>query len=606
MAGGYKLEQGSHAAALANGERLLATKPALAVTQARALLDEDPQDRAALHLLARAHDRLGQPGPAIAAREAAMRLARRLPAIDRAFAAMARGRPDEALKLLAPHLAVEPDEPLGTFVAGEALHRTGQLGAAATHLARAVAQAPGFVEAQMALARVRYARFEPDLALEALKGAQGHPDATRLRAALLGETGDHAGAEAAWRALAAAGRDDGALHLSHGDALRTLGRTEDAARAYRAAIGTRRPALQAWWSLASLGGRRIEDAEIPCLAELEARERDAEVRVHLNFALGAAHDARGQYGEAFARYARGNALRRQALDWDAKAFARRQQAIARDCGADFLAARAGWGAQDAAPVFVVGMARSGSTLLEQALARHPQVETCGETPALPAVMLEAMHARGFDPETQAAEFLLSLGQEDCRLLGEDYLRRVSVRRREGRTRFIDKMPHNWAESAFIRLVLPRAAIVDIRRGAADCCLSNFALLFAPGHPSSYGIDDWIAYFTAYRDFMAEQPGVIGLRYEALIDDFEGQLRRVLDELGLGWDAACLDFASPGRAVATASAEQVRRPLNRDGIGAWRRFEPWLGEWLPRLETLDGPDRAIRRPRSPARPRPRRS
>lgn len=590
MTGGYRYQQGSHAAALANGERLLATKPAAAAMQARALLDEDPADRAALALLARALDRQGQSREAMAAREQAMRLTRRLPAIDRAFAALNSGRAGEALKLAEAHLKREPDEPLALLLAGEALVRTGRRREGRARLERAVAAAPGFAQAHYALARLHYESFHPAAALAALtplgEGPALPPDLQRFRAGLLGEAGDFAASEQAFAALAAALPQEGMAQLDHGHALRTLGKTEAAAAAYARALAAARPAHAAWWGLASLGGQRIDDAALPGIADLAERTPDPELRATLHFALGAALEARGDFAGAFASYAQGNALRRAALGWNADAFAARQQAIVRHCDAAFFAARAGWGNPDPAPIFLVGMARSGSTLLEQALSGHSAIEGCGEMPAIAAVMHEEAEARGLDVEADAATFLQSLSAADCARLGGEYLNRVAVRRRQGKARFIDKLPHNWAELAFIRLILPKAAIIDLRRHPRDCALSNFALLFAPGHPSSYGLGDWAAYYAAYRAFLRDCPvAVIPARYEALVDDMEGELRRILSALDLPWDAACLDFAGNARAVATASAEQVRRPLNRAGIGAWKRFEPWLGDALPRLEAL---------------------
>ena len=581
MTGSFRFQQGSRAAALANGERLLSEKPAVAAMQARALLDADPQDRAALLLLVRAFDRQGCKDEAIAARNEVMRLTRQLPHVDGAFAALNSGHLDEALKLAESHLAREPDEPLGLLVAGEASVRLGLRRKGGVFLDRAIAAAPGLIPAHLSRARLHYEGFNPAAALAALapliRSGSLPIEAKRFHAGLLGEAGDYIGAERAFADIAASQPQEGTAQLDYGHALRTLGKAEEAKAAYRRAVDAARPNHAAWWGIASLGGALLDDTDIDCIASLGAAAPDPDLAVALHFALAKAIEARGDLGRAFVHYKKGNELRRNAMEWDASAFSARQKGIARECDAKFFKDRAVWGDPDPSPIFLVGMARSGSTLLEQALAGHAEIEGCGEMPAIAAILHEEAEDRGLNAESNIVAFLTSLSAEDCARLGGEYLARVAVRRRLGKRYFVDKLPHNWAELAFIKLILPKSTIIDLRRDPRDCCISNFAMLFAPGHPSSYGIGDWAAYYGTYRKFLRSLPvPVISLRYEGLVQDLEGELRRVLDAIGLPWDRACLNFADNVRAVATASTEQVRRPLNRSGLGTWQRFKPWLG------------------------------
>jgi len=313
-----------------------------------------------------------------------------------------------------------------------------------------------------------------------------------------------------------------------------------------------------------------------------------EDRFHLHFALGKALEDRGRAEPAFAHYAEGNRLRRAGIDYDPEEISghvRRSTAL---FTAGFLAAREGQGCPAPDPIFILGMPRAGSTLIEQILASHPQVEGTMELPDIPA-LAKGLGARKLKSEPSAyPECLADLGADQLRALGEDYLETTRVQRKTDRPFFIDKMPNNWAHVGLIRLILPNARIIDARRHPLACCFSNFKQHFARGQGFSYDLAELGLYYRDYVTLMAHfdavQPGRIHLMLnEALIDDPEAEVRRLLDHLGLPFDPACLRFHENERAVRTASSEQVRRPINREGIDAWRAYELWLGPLKDALE-----------------------
>ncbi len=295
---------------------------------------------------------------------------------------------------------------------------------------------------------------------------------------------------------------------------------------------------------------------------------------HLHFALGKALEDQQQPARAFPHYEEGNRLRREGIPYDAAETTEQVDRTIAFFTPEFFAARDGWGCPAPDPIFILGMPRSGSTLVEQILASHPLVEGTAELPDIP-LLARKLFGRDGGPEALAA-----LSADDVRSLGEEYIERTKVQRREGKPFFIDKMPNNWVHVGLIRLILPNAKIIDARRHPLDCCVSNFRQHYARGQGFSYSLEDMGRYYADYVRLMAHfdrvQPGrVIRVIHEQLVDDPEAEIRRLLDALGLVFDPACLAFHETKRAVRTASSEQVRRPINREGIGQWRAYEAWL-------------------------------
>jgi predicted Zn-dependent protease len=371
------------------------------------------------------------------------------------------------------------------------------------------------------------------------------------------------------------------LHLSVAHALKTVGRTQESIESYRAAAAARPSFGEAYWSLANLKTYRFTADE---LSRMRAEEASAEVklvdRYHLCFALGKALEDRGEYPESFIYYERGNALKKTECRYKPEPLERNARLQASLCTRDFFEARRGYGAPSNAPIFIVGLPRSGSTLIEQILASHSQVEGTMELADIPRLVqdLQGREMQGAPPRYPGV--LAELTAQDFTRFGERYLSDTQVYR-AGKPRFIDKMPNNFRHLGLIHLMLPQAKIIDARREPMACCLSNFKQLFASGQQFTYSVDDITRYYRMYVELMAHWdsalPGrILRVQHEEVVDDLETQVRRVLDFCELEFEPTCIDFHKTQRTVHTASSEQVRRPINRDGVEQWRHYEPWLG------------------------------
>ena len=371
------------------------------------------------------------------------------------------------------------------------------------------------------------------------------------------------------------------VHLSVAHALKTLGRQPEAVASYRTAFEIRPGFGDAYWSLANLKTYRFSVEDIAQMREQErAPNIGIEDRYHLCFALGKALEDRGDYADSFAHYRRGNALKKADLRFKIEPIERNARLQAAVCTREFFEARRGCGWESADPIFIVGLPRSGSTLLEQILASHSQVEGTAE---LPNILRFVAEFQGRDPDTRAPRYpaiLEQLDAADFRKLGEKYLADTRVYR-SGKPRFVDKMPNNFRHLGLIHLILPNARIIDARREPMACCFSNFKQLFASGQEFTYDIEDIARYYRSYAQLMRHWdealPGkILRIQYEDVVEDLEGNVRRILDFCGLPFEPACLEFHKTERSVRTASSEQVRRPIFKDGVDQWRHFEPWLG------------------------------
>jgi hypothetical protein len=313
--------------------------------------------------------------------------------------------------------------------------------------------------------------------------------------------------------------------------------------------------------------------------QLDRDDLTPEDRFHFHFALGKALEDAGRYEESFAHYAKGNAQRREYIHYDPEETTSQVQRSKALFTAEFFRAHGG-GCEAADPIFIVGLPRAGSTLLEQILASHPLVEGTQELPDVVAIARELGGRKNRADTSKYPEILASLEPDELRALGERYLSQTRVQRRTDRPLFIDKMPNNWMHVGLIHLMLPNARIVDARRHPLACCFSGFKQHFARGQHFTYGLEDLGRYYSDYVELMAHFDQVLPGRvhrviYESLVEDTEREVRRLLDYCGLPFDERCLKFYENERAVRTASSEQVRRPINREGLDQWRHYEPWL-------------------------------
>jgi tetratricopeptide (TPR) repeat protein len=383
------------------------------------------------------------------------------------------------------------------------------------------------------------------------------------------------------------------LRMSIGHLHKTAGRRGECEEAYRASLELDPGLAEAYWSLADLKNYQFSDAEIAAMRRLlgsDAREHANEAQLH--FALGRALEQRQDYAQAFTHYERGNALRRLDAPFDIAKFEAKSARVRAFFDAAFFRERAGSGDQDGAAIFIVGLPRSGSTLIEQILASHSQVEGTMELPNILTLVRE------FDRATPAGDaYPQSVGAASRELLaglGRRYLNETAPLR-QGRPRFIDKMPNNFSHVGLIHAILPNATVIDVRRHPMDACFSTFKQHFAEGQSFSYDLEGLARYYRSYLSLIdhwsAVLPGkVLTVSYEAVVRDPEANIRRLLEHCRLPFEAACLSFHETRRPVRTASAEQVRQPLYASGVGYWRHFarelEPLrlaLGESLQRFE-----------------------
>lgn len=507
------------------------------------------------------------------------------PELVRSADAMLAGRFAEAHAALRDVAARRPDDVHALWMLGDLCARAGRNAEAEDLLARCLALAPGFTSARYAYAMVlnwRNKVAETLAEAETLLAADpANPVYRHLKASSLLRLGDDPGAAAAYASVLEADPDQPLTLMSYGHALKTIGRQAEAVDAYRRALALSPGLGEAWWSLANLKTVTFSAGDVAAMDRALGGELAATDRLQLHFALGKAHEDAGRDAEAFAHYERGNALQRSRVDYVADETTIQMRRAKAVLSAPFLAARAGQGSPRPDPIFIVGLPRSGSTLVEQILASHSQVEGTHELPHIPNLAATLAGPARREPEGAYPDVLAALSPGELGTLGEAYLERARIHRKLERPFFIDKLPNNWIHAGLIHLILPRAKIVDARRHPLGCCFSGFKQYFAAGQAFSYDQTDLGRYYRDYVELMAHVDAVLPGRvhrviYERMVADPEAEVRRLLDYCGLPFEANCLKFYENDRAVRTASSEQVRRPIFTDAAGHWRRFEPFLG------------------------------
>ena len=633
------LRQQQFAEALAAGEAALAADPAhrdtlLMVAVAQRYLGRIPAALDTLARLERSHPRfsrlheerghcfvaLKQAPPAIDAFLSAVNINVALPSSWRMLEGLYRmtGQPDNAA-MASSHVATLKSLP-PEVVTGTGLFSDGDLDLAESLVRAYLLKHGDHVEAMRLLARIGIAREvldDAELLLEAVlerapdyrvarqeyagvlldrhKYSQARRELERLLerepdhrlnrtlyATSCVGLGEHERAVGLYRELLEGAPTDAELHLSIAHALKTLGRREEAIDAYRAAAALRPNFGDAYWSLANLKTYRFTDQEMTALRDAQARPDSGVVdRSHLCFALGKALEDRGEYAESFRYYELGNGLKRSASKYRPEIIETNTRQQIEVCTAGVFASRRAVGAPAPDPIFIVGLPRSGSTLLEQILASHSQVEGTQELADIQRIVV---NLQGRDPDLNNPRYprvLPQLTADNFRELGEKYLADTRVYRKSGAPFFIDKMPNNFRHLGLIHLMLPNARIIDARREPMACCFSNLKQLFANGQEFTYSIEDIARYYRTYLELMRHWDGVLPgrilrVQHEDVVEDLEGSVRRILAYCGLEFEPGCVEFHKTERSVRTASSEQVRRPIFREGLEQWKHFEPWLG------------------------------
>lgn len=501
------------------------------------------------------------------------------PAAERACRAYLHDQPTDvsAIRLLAD---------IGT--------RLGMLQDAENLLARCLELAPDFTLARLNYAQVLSKRENLPAALaqvDLLLAAEPNRfPFLVLRASILVKMGEFEKGIRAYEQLTDTFGPRPMVTLVHGHALKTVGRQEEAIAAYRKTIELNPCFGDAYWSLANLKTFRFEDADISAMrSQLASDQPSLEDHFHLCFALGKALEDRGEFEESFACYQRGNAIKSRLEKHDEAELAREVERNIVVCTRQFFESRRGSGCPAPDPIFIVGLPRSGSTLLEQILASHSKVDGTKELIDIPAIVRRLGGRRRKGEPSRYPDILGSLDAGQLLQLGEEYLERARVQRGSA-PHFIDKMPNNFRHIGLLQLILPNARIIDARRHPMAACFSGFKQLFAQGQSFTYGLGKIARYYREYVKLMDHWdqalPGkVLRVEYETVIDDTEGQVKRILDFCGLAFEESCLDFHRTERAVRTASSEQVRQPIYREGLDQWRHYEPWLAELKSELGTV---------------------
>ncbi len=385
--------------------------------------------------------------------------------------------------------------------------------------------------------------------------------------------------------------DEYAVWTSLGHVLKTVGRREDAIDAYKKAIELAPQIGEPYWSLANLKNLKISDAELDAMrTRLQVQNLSEEDRLHFHFAIGKALEDRKEYSESFQHYADGNRIRLKTKPYIADELTEhvsRSKALFTE---DFFRSRESYGASTSDPIFVLGLPRSGSTLVEQILSSHSTVEGTMELSEIPAIANSLNNWKSVEGGPKYPEILAEMEEVSYRELGQSYIEQTRIQRQLNTPSFIDKKPNNFAHIGLIHLILPRARIIDIRRHPLACGFSLFKEHFAGGQNFSYDLEDIGNYYRNYVELMAHFDQVLPGRvhrviYESLVDNTETEVRRLLEYCGLEFEQNCLDFYNNERPVSTASSEQVRQPIFRAGIDYWRNYEPWLEPLKKAVGTL---------------------
>jgi tetratricopeptide (TPR) repeat protein len=560
---------GESSRAIVSFERAVELNPALASSWA---------------MLERLLSSAGHPQRAGAASQHLSKLKELPPAIVEAGSWFCDGAHAAAENLLTRYVASEGRHVEALRLLGRIAQLRGAADRAEGLFREVVESAPGYVAARLDYLRLLIERQKYAAALEQvdqfLRSAPRDPEARFLRATILAGLGRHDDAVPVFGDLIAESPQRNELRIVLGHSLKALGRADEAVRAYRDATGGQAGIGDAYWSLANLKTYRFSDDEVERMRRLEAHPgTGSSQRAHLCFALGKALEDRDDYGVSWSFYERGNALVRAKSAYRPEVIEDTTRRLVEVCSEEFFTARAGVGAAAHDPIFIVGLPRSGSTLVEQILGSHKDVDGTQELHDIPRIVAE-LRARGSSEDgARYPDLLAGLDPFLFESLGRRYLDETRAYRR-GRPRFIDKMPNNFQHIGLIHLMLPNARIIDIRREPMACCVSNLKQLYARGQEFCYGIEEIARYYRTYLELMHHWdrvlPGrVLRVGYEDLVEDIGASVRRILTYCGLAFDPACLEFHRSRRAINTPSSEQVRQPLYREGLSQWRHYDPWL-------------------------------
>ena len=577
----------SDEAVLHDAQSLVQSDPVAAVALLDSFLRKFPDHPPALRLLALALRSQGQAERAAAVELQAIEASSRHPRLMAATRDLASGRLPAAEAAVRAFLRRDPDDVAAQYMLADIAGRAGIYGESEKLYRQVLDSAPDFAEAKVKLAKILLLQNRPPDALalldEVLLREPLFAPAYLARLAILSQTGAYQAALESYAELLTHLPDDPALWLGCANLLKTVGRRDECIAAYRHSIALDPHPGESWWGLANLKTAPFNMADIAAMkASLSKAGTPPIQAVNLHFALGKALEDDGDYAASFHHYEMGNQLRRRALPYDPDEITQEVKRSIALFSRDFFEERADFGQVASDPIFIVGMPRAGATLVEQILASHSQVEGTSDLPDISLIVHRLLSETWREGDAVYPELLARMTKAWFLYLGQNYLAGAEVHRKSERPCFIDKSPDNWAHVGLIHLLLPGARIIDVRRDAAACCFANYKQLFALGHEFSYDLRSIAQHYRDYVALMdhmdAALPGrIIRIQYEDLVADPEQAIRALLDQLGLPFEDSCLRFHENTRPVRAASAEQVRRPINRDTIDQWRNYEPWLDE-----------------------------
>lgn len=585
------VRSGGFEEALANGQLLLGRDPSAALKQAEVLVRQK-QDPRVFRLAAAACRKLGLKADAEGAELGAIQASLPEPKLKQAAEAISEGQNAEARDLATDFLKQQPDDLLAMTIAAEAAIALWDLERAEEYLKKVLERAPTFLRGSMLLAtcyaKQAWSRKAIKVLDEVIARKPDNVVALKNLAQLRSDVGDSEQAIHVNEKLVSldAGRADSWVSLAH--AYRIQGRSEDAIRAFRRSLEIDPSKGPAWWGLANYFGKELDGSDDNAIRAALGKHNGDSDESPLRLALGLIQDRRGDHAAAFENFIAGKTARLSQLPYDPDVYSMTVDGVIETFTASFYEARRAAGWPDPSPVFIIGMPRSGTTLVERILGRHSEVEGTGELKIMRNLAEYVRHK--LDNPQSYAELLEKISTQQLEWFGERYIEASRDYRKTARPRFIDKNNLNWTQTGLALLALPEAKIIDVRRNGVDCCWANFKMLFTDWYPASNDLRH-IGRF--YRDYVrlidamkqAAPDRILSVRYEEVVDDLEGQTRRMLDFLGLPFEPQCLDFHLSTGAVATASSEQVRQPLNRKGVGSAEPYRQWLGPLLEELGEL---------------------
>jgi len=462
--------------------------------------------------------------------------------------------------------------------------KIGHLKDAGHLLERCLELAPDFHAARHSYALVLIRLQKPEAALreadKLLVLEPNNPNFLTLKGTILVRIGEHEEALEIYEKVLRDYPNQARAQMSYGHTLKTVGRLDEAIEAYRKCVRLSPEVGEAYWSLANLKTFRFGDDDIENMRKQVTSEGgDADDQSHVAFALGKALEDRAEYDESFKYYRRGNSIRRIEHRHNPQVNVLEAVRQVRTLDKTFFEQHKGWGCPAPDPIFIVGLPRAGSTLLEQILASHSQVEGTSELQDIIGISRKLGEKSRKNPAGKYPENLSELTQEQVRELGEGYLETTRIQRSDTPF-FIDKMPNNFRHIGLIHLILPNAKIIDARRHPMGGCFSGYKQLFANGQTFTYGLEDIGKYYRDYVRLMDHWDAVLPGRvhrvlYEEMVTDTDTQIRALLDYCGLDFEEQCLRFYETDRAIRTPSSEQVRKPIYKDGLEQWRHFESHL-------------------------------